>query len=113
MRLNLEFVTSYDRDFGGSFTDDELDSLRKQGVTVEDWDIAIFAPVEVLEEYFDVERVESISKYGHVEYRDEVVKKFRVEYDLHGLIDSSCAIEPRWYLVNWKGEECALGIKYH
>lgn len=130
--MTLEFRTEFD--------EEESDILRNQGVDLDDWDYAIFAPVESIEpeqyeeevtdwEWFPFVRPEhrvweeraaldgswhyrEPSDRGHWVTRKELRTRWRcTDWDLERLLTGCYA--NRWYRVEWKGEIKAVGLAYH
>lgn len=106
--MKLELYT--DRD---SFTKEEIEYFWKSGISLDDWDYMIFFPPEILEEYEEEEEDYSYElKVWEYKRRKITVKKYRpkdyaIERLLRGCYDN------KWYKINFRGAEIAIGIAYH
>ena len=97
-------ITDYD-----DLTEDELESLKSQGVDTDDWDIMVFYPLE----YCDLEK-DTVEDYNEERnyyfYRDVEVFKPK-SWEAKRIIEVGW--ESKWYTVNFQNQDWCLGVKHH
>lgn len=106
--MKIEFFTDLD-----SFSKEEIEYLWKVGVCLDDWDYMLFFPPEVLEEY-EVEEEDWSYEMKEWEYKRPMikVKQYRPkDYNIDRLLTGCC--NNKWYKINFRGAEIAIGIAYH
>lgn len=101
MKMNFELRTD--------FTTEESDSLWSQGVSLDDWDVALITfnltEFETTEDTF----IDYDEKGNRVAVTRDVYspKLYEVSQLLQGCCDN------RWHKITWQGKEAVIGLAYH
>lgn len=92
------------------FTQEELESLREQGVDLDDWDYAIL--VEDVSQFEDHEFEDDVYNEDTWKLERALVNEIRPNcYTLERLLVGCC--DNTWYRVTWKGKPVVIGFAYH
>jgi len=90
-------------------TKEVCDSLRQQGVCLDDWNYMLFLPMEMTEPENNTRSIEV--EYGR--WEDVVVSEVRPkDWAIGKMVEGG--YEAKWYgNISFYGKEWALGVQYH
>lgn len=102
---NCSIITSYDQ-----LSDTEIKEFWNKSVCMDDWDIILIFPSDILY-IFETDGEETISDdYGNI-LKKKVKKYCPKDQSLDNLLRSFN--ENKWYKIELNGREVAVGVGYH
>ncbi len=100
---NCSIITSYDQ-----LTKAEVKEFWDKGVCMDDWDVILILPPEILEEFETDDVVYDEDGYSC----RRKVKKYRPkDYVFDSFLRGS--YKDVWYKIELDGKEVAVGVSYH
>lgn len=94
------------------FSREETDLLWAQNVDMDDWDICVLLPAEMIREVREMREVNDWVNGAYTTKMAEVHEWVCDDHPIDRLLERH-SVSHRWYMVEWKGEKKALGVAYH